>query len=136
MSEQRKTVNDIYDIAMAFITDSESDVNMQYTDFGTTYCIIRRGLADFPYMMEISKSGRNNAIIALYRGTGFNLHNNRTLFKVILTQHNMYPKKKQIAARFTKISGATQQRKQKILTTANNTELLKNMLKKLSEKSK
>lgn len=136
MSEQRKTVNDIYDIAMAFITDSESDVNMQYTDFGATYCIVRRGLADFPYTMEISKSWDKNAIIVLYRGTSFNWRNNRTLFKVILTPHNMYPVKKQTVARFSKIAGAAWQRIQNVLTTANNTELLKNMLKKLSEKSK
>ena len=136
MSEQRKTIHDIYDIAMAFITDSESDVNMQYTNFGATYCIVRRGLADFPYTMEICKSGPNNSCIMLYRGTSFNSQNNRTLFKVVLNSKNPNIHVKKNMAKFREILYTAQRKTQNILATENNTEMLKNMLKKLSEKSK
>ena len=136
MSEQRKTIHDIYDIAMAFITDSESDVNMQYADFGATYRIVRRGLADFPYTMEICKSGPNNSCIMLYRGTSFNSQNNRTLFKVVLNSKNPNIYMKKNMAKFREILYTAQRKTQNILVTENNTEMLKNMLKKLSEKSK
>lgn len=136
MSEQRKTIHDIYDIAMAFITDSESDVNMQYTGFGTTYCIIRRGLADFPYKMEVSKFASNNSAIVLYRGTGFDMHNNRKLFKVILNSKTPNTRAKKNMVKFREIFYSTQKRMQNVLATKNNTEMLKNMLEKLSGKNK
>ncbi|MBQ2859016.1 MAG: hypothetical protein IJE82_01465 [Alphaproteobacteria bacterium] len=47
------TINEMYDIATAFITDRKTTVNVSSTENGTTYTFIRRGLAEYPYQLMI-----------------------------------------------------------------------------------
>ncbi len=136
MSTQRKTINDVHDIAIAFITDAQSIMDIQYLFFGNAYRVTRYGLADFPYTMEICGTGRDGGMLTLYRGTCMGTHNNRIIFKVFLKHKGKNSRSQKNVAYFRSILSQACRRTQNNLPVANNTEILKNMLEKLLEKCK
>ena len=96
------TINEMYDIATAFITDRKTTVNVSSTENGTTYTFIRRGLEEYPYQLMIYApkgapehlkyhpyiKDKKQGSIKIQRGTGVNLREGRTIASA-KTKHNV-----------------------------------------------
>ncbi len=51
--QTQTTMTDIYDIAVAFITDRDTKISVHNNDGSISYTFTKYGLADYPYRMEI-----------------------------------------------------------------------------------
>lgn len=136
MSENRKTIKDIADIARCFITDVKSDVRMQYETFGVSYKITRCGLADFPYVLELHKSANLKGMATLYRGTAPRARGERLVFKIAILGDKDLVKHNTNIAELRKLIKYAQMRIDDKLCIADNTKLLSEKLQVLAKKSR
>lgn len=136
MSE-RITVKKISDITMAFITDATTDIRKEYETFGVSYKLIKRGLADFPYTLEISMNGKSNGAIILYRGTTPGKQDKRALFKVVLIRKNnlLDPNDKSLVA-FRRLAELARKRNRNEIAVTDNTNLLNKKLHDFKQNSR
>lgn len=134
MSTQIKTIKDIQDIAVAFIKDEKTVLDILHETYGITYKFTRRGLANFPYVLELSDYGLAGGMIIMYRGTTPGTRDKRALFKNIFinkskdTNKNVYE--------MQRLLETARLRAKNIIYATDNTKLLGEKLQDLMQNSR
>lgn len=96
------TINEIYDITAAFITDRNTTVDATCSDDSMMFKFTKRGLAEYPYQLIVYvprgapqrakfspyETDKKQGEIKLQRGTGANLTGGRTI-ACAETKHNV-----------------------------------------------
>ena len=155
------TMTNIYDIAMAFITDRDTNINVSGNGKSLNYKFINRGLADYPYCLEITiprgaperlgwplplATNKKQGIVHLHRGTATtDIYHERTLLSAT-TKHNVGrahdPKQsdlmrfitRSMSPRFFKLVNMANQRTRCEIQTTDNTAMLYNMIYRIKQK--
>lgn len=80
MKQKPQTISQAYDIASAFITDSSVQIVPYVNSYFIEYCVIKHGLADYPYCLTVRVPRRRDGFckdgvssrgkILVHRGTG------------------------------------------------------------------